>query len=216
VLAEEQGVAGRLISTSDKEDITRAAKWLGDFQLASKTGEWVDQQLEDEIHHLGESVASLPAFESLKQPIQQFERRYVNALKDAGLSVVTEQGHFIPLNLVVTPADRLAPADWSFSTEQGVPLMDIGGFYLSLLRRASETNGPANGLKADSPLDWFVQEMGDQVHIPVSMTPVYYLFRVIHRIHEGRQAALFTNPAYGELSSLLSLALDHSLSMDDG
>jgi SAM-dependent methyltransferase len=213
ILAEEQGISGRLIRPSDKDDITLAARWLAGFQGGSKKGEWQDQQLADEIRWLTSSTAGLPGFEGMRQPLKQFERKYLSVLSSTELSVVSEHGDFRPLNLVVTPEAGLCPADWHFSTDRGVPFMDIGAFYLSLLRRTADGNGGKGAPDPDGPLGWFVQGLETQMQIPFGVTPVYYLLRVIQRIKDGHEAALFESTAYAELGELLQLALNHSLSL---
>lgn len=212
---EEQGAAGRLIRIHDRQEIGLAARWLADFQQGSRKGRWSDQQLVEEMHELTAVAIGLPGFEDLRLPLQKYETSYINALDSAGLSVVSEQGDFTPLNLLITPQGELSPARWHFSRERGVPLMDIGGFYHALLHHASDGSGSGGHSEQDSPLDWFAQEMGSRMPVPLSITPPYYLLRVIQRVQEQPQSVSFLGSACTELSRQLRLALDHSLSTED-
>ncbi|MGE5251446.1 MAG: hypothetical protein ACM3QS_14685, partial [Bacteroidota bacterium] len=215
VLAGEEGTAGRLLRLSDKGDITLAARWLSDFQHRSEKGQWTDEQLAAEIRTLTAAASDLPEFEALRQPLMEFEAEYVHALKSARLPIVTEQGSFIPLNIIITPEGDVCPADWRFSSEQGMPLMDIGGLYLSLLRRASRSVRSGKRQPVDGPAAWFAQEFQRPMGLPFSMAPVYYLLRVIQRVKEGREAVPSRQSAYAELSGLLNFVLVPNSSTED-
>ncbi|MGE5248763.1 MAG: class I SAM-dependent methyltransferase, partial [Bacteroidota bacterium] len=106
-VVEEQGGVGRPIRLHDRGEVILAARWLAEFQSGSKKGRWSERQLADEMRALTEAALSLPGFDDLRLRLKDFESRYLNALSSRGLSMVSEQGDFTPLNLLITPQGEL-------------------------------------------------------------------------------------------------------------
>ncbi|HEY5904005.1 MAG TPA: hypothetical protein VIU39_15745, partial [Anaerolineales bacterium] len=213
-VVEEQGGVGRPIRLYDRGEVILAARWLAEFQSGSKKGRWSERQLADEMRALTEAALSLPGFDDLRLRLKDFESRYLNALSSRGLSMVSEQGDFTPLNVLITPQGELTPAHWDFSRARGVPYMDVGGFYHSLFHRTAGAMEAGKYLPGDAPVDWFAEGLAGRVRIPIALTSPYYLLRVIRRAREDRGADAIAVGAFTELGSQLRAALDHSLSAE--
>jgi ubiquinone/menaquinone biosynthesis C-methylase UbiE/uncharacterized protein YbaR (Trm112 family) len=214
-LQESKGIKGRLIHPNNKSDIELVAKWLMDYQLNTKSEAWTVQQLTDEIKRLVELVMLLPECEHLSPLLREYEAKYTKFADTIELSVVSEHGDFTPRNIIVVSHNELHIIDWDFAKEKGNPLMDIGGFYLSLIRRAPKRSAFSKQSNMNGPINWYVNKLSKRILVPFSIAPSYYLLRVIERILEQNDDSPITKRTLADLILLFGIAIEYSLSMND-
>lgn len=214
-LEENQGVPGRLMNPYDNNEILLAADWLITFQRSSTKGVWLEQKLTEEIRTLTQFALSLPECQKFKAEICAFERVYLLQIMSYPISVVCEHGDFTPPNLILTPQRKIHAVDWEFFRESGNPLLDIGAFYLSLLRRSLNKGAFSKQPGQNKPLDWFKDRLRKEYSIPLSLTPSYYLLRFIKRFRDGNDNSPVVRHTLAEWSTLLNSVIEYSLSTVD-
>jgi len=214
-LQENQGIQGRLMNPYSKNEILLAADWLIAFQRASTKGAWNKQDLFEEIHTLTQFALTLPECNEFKAQICAFERIYLGQIKTHSISVVSEHGDFTPPNIILTPQRKIHAVDWEFYQESGNPLLDIGAFYLSILRRSPNKDRFPKQSAHNKPLSWFQERVKKEYAFPLSITPSYYLLRFIKRFRDGNDDSPVVKHTLAEWSTLLHSVIEYSLSTID-
>ncbi len=211
----EQGVEGRSIRPYNKKDIQKAARWLAAYQMSAGDRYWPEQDLIDEIRRLVQMALSMPGYDHDRALLKGFEDIYIRLIKKHTYRVVGEHGDFTPPNLLVTPEKELVVLDWEFKKTNGNPLMDVGGFYLSLLRRAGADDKCINQSKTDGPIAWFTGGLSPCMNIPFTLSPSYYLLRVMERFLGQKNAACRLATFELEWGPLMCPTLEYSLGAGD-
>jgi hypothetical protein len=105
---------------------------------------------------------------------------FINRVTSAPIPQVSEHGDFTPANILVDEAGNIQVIDWGNSVTNGQPLLDIGSFYFSLLRRQAGSDFSAPNSEG---IDLFLSTYQQQINLslPVQLAPAYYIMRMIER-----------------------------------
>jgi SAM-dependent methyltransferase/uncharacterized protein YbaR (Trm112 family) len=181
IYQQTEGVKGRLLRPSSRGDVQNAARWLASFHQGSCQGVWQMADLAQELEELRCALRRLSGRDSCEALLPIFAEQYVQALQGISLPVVTEHGDYTPPNILVTPQGSLRVFDWEYSRERGNPLIDVGAFSLSLLRRAA-VDGEYQAGPAQGSVMTFFREYQRRIPIPLFLAPAYYVLRWLARI----------------------------------
>lgn len=214
IYEEAEGIKGRPINPDSQSEVRAAAHWLADFHHKKTAGQWSTLALEEEIVTLSEAVQRLPECQALAATLNTFTDQYIEAVRATPLPIITEHGDYTRPNIILSPTGELHVIDWEYSRESGNPLLDVGAFALSLLRRKKELF--TCDIEPNSPLYWFAQEYGNRnLYVPISVAPAYYLLRVVNRIMTSTLNESMTHHALLSWIPLLERALAYSQLIKD-
>jgi hypothetical protein len=176
------GIAGRPLRSDVREETGAAARWLADFHQRTFSGYWAPSALEEEIAVLCDNA--LCYGDNLIEPslLAQFRRCYSSAVHAGSWPIVTEHGDFTPTNILVDRYGCLHVLDWEYSLAQGNPLIDVGAFCLSLLRRAAQHSLLPTDVDLGSRLAAFLSVYSPQPSLPAALSPAYYVLRWLARV----------------------------------
>jgi SAM-dependent methyltransferase len=212
---ESEGINGRLLRSHKKAEVIAASKWLAEFQNTTTTGIWSTQSLSQEISTIIKNTQSIPQCTNLLDHLVQFEKKYLEQVSNIKLPIVTEHGDYTPPNILVGPDHKLHLIDWEHSRERGNPMLDVGAFSLSLLRFSSDNGRFPEPINSRHPFFWFFQNYDNPFAIPVSLTPTYYLLRLIHRITRSNQKSPAASFVLFNWCALLPPALEFSINVEE-
>jgi aminoglycoside phosphotransferase (APT) family kinase protein len=180
-----------------RADVHAVGRWLADFQHLTVRGTWASASLIDEIDVLAESADPLLENHEHRALLVAFTQAYTQAVQIIPLPTTAEHGDFTLPNVLVPTEDGeadLRVIDWEFQREQGNPLMDVGSFMLSLLRRRMVSGEFPVQIAPNTPPAWFLAAYAPSAGLPVHLAPAYYLLRVLDRVRQQP-----VNPAISHL-----------------
>lgn len=181
-IQELGGIQGRMIRPDNPTDIRLAANWLSEFHKASMQGVWQAEDIHSDIAALCEKIHELsPDHPELHGMLDSYQAKFLETASSANIPMVTEHGDFTLSNLVVDDSGKLNVLGCRHTRPGGQPLMDIGGFYLSLLRRNSKVEGNVFSEMKSHEIDEFCSAYRENTNLalPVHLSPAYYLLRLI-------------------------------------
>jgi len=179
-ITDVKKVNGASISPYNLRQIGLAANWLVDFQVRTRLGIWNSAQVEDEIVGLCNQVRQFITEKDLAVILETFQRRYSSFIKTIKIPIVMEHGDFTPTNIFITD-NGIEPIDWEFQRKCGNPLMDPGGFILSLLLTVYKSGVVDENNQFGKRIGEFTHPIISKLSLPLHFAPVYYLLRKISR-----------------------------------
>ena len=203
---ETEGIRGLPLRPHRQNDVRSVAHWLAMFQQRTHNGSWKTDALIDEISALTESADMLLEDENARKLLKDFVQRYMNTVQSLSLPITGEHGDYtLPNVLKIEGAEQgaLRVIDWEFQREQGNPLMDVGGFMLSLLRRRMRKGAFPAQVQPDTPLAWFIAEYKKSALLPFHLAPGYYMLRVLHRVRQQPASSVVSHLILAQWTPLL-------------
>ena len=185
IYSESDGISGSVLQPHNQNDVSLAANWLAQYHQETTAGNWNGEELAAEIYSLSNTVQQLSEDQELHSNVERFCNQYIESLNSIQLPIVAEHGDYTPPNLIVTPRGKLNVIDWEFAREMGNPLLDVGAFSLSMLRRSARNGIFSTSKRSTDPSTWFTQEYIQARPIPYALAPTYYLLRIVKRISES-------------------------------
>ena len=205
IFASEQtpGIDGRPLRAYVAEETAAAARWLSEFHKRTNSGTWATSELEQEIEALCENVLCYGDNWIEPSVLAQFKRCYISCVHDGPWPIVGEHGDFTPTNILVDRGGQLHVLDWEYYRSKGNPLVDLGAFCLSLLRRTTlQSNMPAH-IDLGSRIAAFLSVYSQPPSLPVALSPAYYVLRWLARVsspHPGDEiTSLYASRTWASL-----------------
>jgi hypothetical protein len=179
------GISGRPLRSYAAAEADAAARWLADYHSHTCSGTWGLSALEDEMDLLCENVLRHRNEWIAPSQLAHFRRCYYSAASLAPWPIVAEHGDFTPTNILIEQTGQLHVLDWEYCCPQGNPLIDLGAFCLSMLRRTFNGRATADA-RAAGLLDRFLTMYSPGSQLPVTLAPAYYILRWLARISNPR------------------------------
>ena len=177
-------VNGNLICPYESRQIILTANWLSDFQERTRQGNWETESLVTEMNELCKMIIKLVNDDQTATDLHRYKERYLAFIAANPICVVAEHGDFTPRNIFITNK-MINPIDWEFQKETGNPLMDPGGFLLSLIRWAKRSGCKQLEIPRSNPIKTFTDAFTSKIALPIKLAPAYYLLRIIYRAHSS-------------------------------
>ncbi|MBI1297615.1 methyltransferase domain-containing protein [bacterium] len=214
---ETEGILGRPLRPHAQGDITAAGKWLADYHKRTRNGAWTPDLLIDEIGALAESADPLLKDEGYRALLTAYTVRYAQAVRDHPLPRTSEHGDYTLPNVLMAHengGNALRVIDWEFNQVLGNPLMDVGSFMLSLLRRQMNQGDFPTQITERTPPAWFLDAYQNFVVLPFQLAPAYYLLRVLERVRQQPVSPAIRHLILAQWTPLLRPALGFGIHTD--
>lgn len=194
VTSRALSMQGRMIHQDSPADARLAGAWLAEFQRNSQQGVWRLEELTAEIDSLCAALQQHDRQDhTLSNLLDSFRLSFSEQAASLPLPRVSEHGDFSPVNMLVDSSGSLQVLDWGHSLPKGQPMLDLGSFYLSLLRSASGSLKGGAFSKSRTPqveafLNAYLEKM--QLTQAVQLAPAYYLLRrIAGSLQSGKRRA---------------------------